>query len=175
MKRSYLGLSTEKDHGYTYVVVASSVTGWNYLELFENHVSRAFSSCNFELYFNRNQALWSGLFFGLQVCAMLLTGQWKQSIVLGFSNFRKKLLKIFQKFRNSKNQNQDLPFNTAATHQIMMTCVRYATTIATTGLLRVWGSNCVTFQAPNSTKHIFVVYINRMTARQLTTISSVAG
>ena len=84
MKRSYLGLSTEKDHGYTYVVVASSVTGWNYLELFENHVSRAFSSCNFELYFNRNQALWSGLFFGLQVCAMLLTGQWKQSIVLGF-------------------------------------------------------------------------------------------
>ena len=31
MKRSYLGLSTEKDHGYTYVVVASSVMGWNNL------------------------------------------------------------------------------------------------------------------------------------------------
>ena len=76
MKRNYLGLSTKKDEGYTYVVVASS-------------------------------ALWSGLFFGFQVCGMLLTAQWKASL--------------------------GLPFSTAATHQITMTVDRYATTITTTG------------------------------------------
>ena len=53
-------------------------------------------------------SLWSGLFFGLQICAMMLTQEWKASL--------------------------GLPFTTASTHQIMMTVTRYAATILTSGL-----------------------------------------
>ena len=66
--RGYFGLSTEKDKGYTYVVVASS-------------------------------ALWSGLFFGIQIVQHILTREWKNSL--------------------------GLPFMTAPTHQIVGGMVRY--------------------------------------------------
>ena len=70
--RGYFGLSTKKDTGYTYVVVASS-------------------------------ALWSGLFFGIQIVQHLLTREWKASL--------------------------GLPFLTAPTHQIVGGMVRYAVTV----------------------------------------------
>lgn len=70
--RGYFGLSTTKDTGYTYVVVASS-------------------------------ALWSGLFFGIQIVQHLLTREWKASL--------------------------GLPFMTAPTHQIVGGMVRYAVTV----------------------------------------------
>ena len=79
--RGYFGLSTEKDKGYTYVVVASS-------------------------------ALWSGLFFGIQIVQHILTREWKTSL--------------------------GLPFMTAPTHQIVGGMVRYfVTTVASAYVNRI--------------------------------------
>ena len=49
MKRGFLGLSTEKDKGYTYIIVLCS-------------------------------ALWSSIYFGWAMSAMLLTVEWKRDL-----------------------------------------------------------------------------------------------